>query len=214
MITTCAWLLGPFSRREVDIIAGSDFPAIHMPTWTFFVLDVPLYSEMPLYFDAVPMRGPQLGSSCKCCPTTVAAQPLHPSHNNVLVPPDISVQLALPSAPSLTSTKTTACGLPMLTGAFERVNRDLLWEILRRRGGRVLAAVQSLNANCSVAMNTSGRVGYSLCYGAKLGQSLPTEPYVVSAVLRWAAVIAICSCCALLLGHSWAVGIVCVVWDS
>ena len=48
-----------------------------------------------------------------------------------------------------------------LKSAYDRVNRALLWEVLRRLGihDEFLAAVQSLYSGCTVAMNIAGRTG-------------------------------------------------------
>ena len=48
-----------------------------------------------------------------------------------------------------------------LKGAYDRVNRDLLWEVLRRLGidGRMLGAVQALYADNSMSINVEGRTG-------------------------------------------------------
>ena len=56
-----------------------------------------------------------------------------------------------------------ACFLD-LKGAYDRVNRELLWEVLRRLGvdGRMLGALQSLYANVTVAMKIGDRTGQSL----------------------------------------------------
>ena len=70
-----------------------------------------------------------------------------------------------------------ACFLD-LKSAYDRVNRALLWEVLRRLGigGRMLAAVQSLYAGCTVAMKIGDRVGRSLPSVTGLKQGCPLSP--------------------------------------
>lgn len=65
-----------------------------------------------------------------------------------------------------------------LKGAYDRVNRTLLWEVLRRLGieGHILAAIQSLYANSTVAMKLGERRGQSLPSETGLKQGCPLSP--------------------------------------
>ena len=56
------------------------------------------------------------------------------------------------------------CCFVDLTGAYDCVQRPLMWEALRRYGvhGRMLAAFQSLYADAHITMKFAGRVGSSL----------------------------------------------------
>ena len=65
-----------------------------------------------------------------------------------------------------------------LKGAYDRVNRVLLWEALRRLGidGRMLSAIQSLYANSTVAMKIGNRMGPGLPSETGLKQGCPLSP--------------------------------------
>jgi hypothetical protein len=65
-----------------------------------------------------------------------------------------------------------------LKGAYDRVNRVLLWEALRRLGidGRMLSAIQSLYANSTVAMKIGNRKGPGLPSETGLKQGCPLSP--------------------------------------
>ena len=65
-----------------------------------------------------------------------------------------------------------------LKGAYDHVDRDLLWEALRRLGisGRMLNALQSMYANCSVAVKVGGRISPSLPSLTGLKQGCPLSP--------------------------------------
>ena len=65
-----------------------------------------------------------------------------------------------------------------LKGAYDRVNRVLLWESLRRLGidGRLLSAIQSLYANSTVAIKIGSRKGPSLPSETGLKQGCPLSP--------------------------------------
>ena len=70
-----------------------------------------------------------------------------------------------------------ACFLD-LKGAYDRVNRHILWEVLRRLGvaGRMLAAIQSLYANYTVAIKVGGNVSPALPSVTGLKQGCPLSP--------------------------------------
>ena len=65
-----------------------------------------------------------------------------------------------------------------LKGAYDHVNRDLLWEALRRLGisGRLLGALQSMYEGCSVAIKVGGRVSPGLPSRLGLKQGCPLSP--------------------------------------
>jgi hypothetical protein len=65
-----------------------------------------------------------------------------------------------------------------LKGAYDRVNRTLLWEALQRLGvpGRMLAAIQSLYANSTLAMKIGNKAGIRLPSTTGLKQGCPLSP--------------------------------------
>lgn len=65
-----------------------------------------------------------------------------------------------------------------LEGAFDRVPRPLLWEVLRRLGvhGAMLGAIQSLYADATVAMNIGGRTGGVVPSETGVKQGCPLSP--------------------------------------
>ena len=67
------------------------------------------------------------------------------------------------------------CCFVDLTGAYDCVQRPLMWEALRRYGvhGRMLAAFQSLYADAHITMKFAGRVGSSL---PSLVEGCPSSP--------------------------------------
>ena len=65
-----------------------------------------------------------------------------------------------------------------LRAAYDRVSRLLLWRVLQRLGigGRMLAAVQSLYSNCTVAVQVEGRVGPAQQSKTGVRQGCPLSP--------------------------------------
>ena len=72
-----------------------------------------------------------------------------------------------------------------LKGAFDRVQRPLLWELLGRLGihGRMLAAVQSLYTDCTVAIHVAGRTGSSIPSITGVKQGCPLSPTLFGLLL-------------------------------
>ena len=69
-----------------------------------------------------------------------------------------------------------------LKGAYDQVNRVLLWEALRRLGvsGHMLGALKSMYADCSVAVKIGGRASPSLPSLTGLKQGCPLSPTLFS----------------------------------
>ncbi len=65
-----------------------------------------------------------------------------------------------------------------LKGAYDRVNRNLLWEVLKRLGidGCMLGAVQSLYAHNSMSINVEGRTGQPFSSFTGVKQGCPLSP--------------------------------------
>lgn len=65
-----------------------------------------------------------------------------------------------------------------LKGAYDRVQRPLLWQVLQRLGvhGRMLGALQSLYANSTVAMRVGGRTGLRVPSETGVRQGCPLSP--------------------------------------
>ena len=65
-----------------------------------------------------------------------------------------------------------------LQGAYDRVSRPLLWQVLARLGvqGRMLAAIQGLYASASIAINVGGRHGPVLPSRTGVRQGCPLSP--------------------------------------
>ena len=65
-----------------------------------------------------------------------------------------------------------------LKGAFDRVSRPLLWLALQRLGihGHMLGAVQSLYANCDIAINIEGKTGRHFPSRTGVKQGCPLSP--------------------------------------
>ena len=74
--------------------------------------------------------------------------------------------------------KPLYCCFLDLKSAYDRVNRILLWEVLRRLGidGRVLSAVQSLYDECTVSMNIGGKSGQRFTSHTGVKQGCPLSP--------------------------------------
>ena len=70
------------------------------------------------------------------------------------------------------------CCFVDLKSAYDKVQHRLLWQTLRSLGvrGRMLAAVQSLYANCQVAVKVQGHVGASIHTTTGLRQGCPLSP--------------------------------------
>ena len=65
-----------------------------------------------------------------------------------------------------------------MKGAFDRVPRALLWEVLQRLGvhGTMLRAIQSLYRGVGLSMNVSGRTGTSVRSETGVKQGCPLSP--------------------------------------
>lgn len=65
-----------------------------------------------------------------------------------------------------------------LKGAYDRVSRPLLWLALQRLGihGHMLGAVQSLYANCYIAITVEGKIGPKLPSHTGVKQGCPLSP--------------------------------------
>ena len=65
-----------------------------------------------------------------------------------------------------------------LKGAYDRVSRPLLWQVLQRLGvtGAMLGAVQSLYSNASVSVRVAGRHGPALPSRTGVKQGCPLSP--------------------------------------
>ena len=65
-----------------------------------------------------------------------------------------------------------------LKGAYDRVQRPLLWQALQRLGvhGEMLGALQSLYANSTVAMRVGGKTGLSVPSETGVRQGCPLSP--------------------------------------
>ena len=70
-----------------------------------------------------------------------------------------------------------ACALD-LKGAYDRVQRPFLWQVLQRLGihGDMLAAIQSLYIHSEVAININGRIGMPALSKTGVKQGCPLSP--------------------------------------
>ena len=76
-----------------------------------------------------------------------------------------------------------------LKGAYDRVQRPLLWQLLQRLGvhGVMLRAIQSLYKDSGLTIHINGRRGQTFQSVTGVKQGWPHEPYFIRVIHGWPA---------------------------